>query len=251
MTTKDNWESMAKRYHAFVTDPLGYSRGIEMPAVLSVLPFLSGKRVLDLGCGSGRFAFEFLKGHPKSILGIDFSENMIELAQSDPRSASKQVLFRVGDISHMPEVKSGCVDLVFSSTVLHFIKDLSSAINEMHRVLTEEGICVLSLIHPAFAAHYPRSTAEGVERDWVFRYLDRSKRAYTQPWMSTTSNELCESHHHTLGDYYKAIKMAGFVLEDLFEPEPPEAWRAINPQKYYAYIKKPTYLILKLKKPGG
>lgn len=251
MTTKDNWESMAKRYHAFISDPLGYSRGIEMPAVLSVLPALNGKRVLDLGCGSGRFAFEFLKDTPESILGIDFSEKMIELARKNPKSVSKQMVFKVGDISHIPEVETGTIDLVFSSTVLHFIKELRPVLSEMYRVLSEGGLCVLSLIHPAFAAHYPRGTADGIEGDWVFRYLDRSMRAYTQPWMSSKTNELCKSYHHTLGDYFKAIKMAGFTLEDLYEPEPPEAWQFINPQKYYAYIKKPTYLILKLKKIGG
>lgn len=38
------------------------------------------KSILDIGCGSGRYCFEFLK-HGKNVTGIDLSEEMLKLAQ--------------------------------------------------------------------------------------------------------------------------------------------------------------------------
>ncbi|MFC1631613.1 class I SAM-dependent methyltransferase [Candidatus Omnitrophota bacterium] len=42
---------------------------------------LSGKSVLDIGCGSGRYSIEFAKRGAQQVLGIDFSENMLSLAR--------------------------------------------------------------------------------------------------------------------------------------------------------------------------
>lgn len=43
---------------------------------------IKGKTVLDVGCGSGRYALEFAKRGADKIVGIDFAEAMIELAQN-------------------------------------------------------------------------------------------------------------------------------------------------------------------------
>ena len=49
--------------------------------ILSILPNdLSGKRVLDAGCGPGQFSIE-LAQRGASVLGIDISSNLIEIAK--------------------------------------------------------------------------------------------------------------------------------------------------------------------------
>ncbi|MBU1871627.1 MAG: class I SAM-dependent methyltransferase [Candidatus Omnitrophica bacterium] len=42
--------------------------------------YIQGKSVLDIGSGSGRYSIEFAKRRAKSVVGIDFSENMLKLA---------------------------------------------------------------------------------------------------------------------------------------------------------------------------
>jgi ubiquinone/menaquinone biosynthesis C-methylase UbiE len=41
---------------------------------------LSGKSVLDVGCGSGRYALEFARRGAEKIVGIDYAQAMIDLA---------------------------------------------------------------------------------------------------------------------------------------------------------------------------
>jgi 2-polyprenyl-3-methyl-5-hydroxy-6-metoxy-1,4-benzoquinol methylase len=43
---------------------------------------LEGKSILDVGCGSGRYALEFARRGADRIIGIDYAQEMIELAKS-------------------------------------------------------------------------------------------------------------------------------------------------------------------------
>ncbi|RMD86288.1 MAG: class I SAM-dependent methyltransferase [Calditrichaeota bacterium] len=42
---------------------------------------VEGKKILDIGCGSGRFCIPLAKNGAEKVVGIDFAENMIQLAQ--------------------------------------------------------------------------------------------------------------------------------------------------------------------------
>jgi 2-polyprenyl-3-methyl-5-hydroxy-6-metoxy-1,4-benzoquinol methylase len=48
---------------------------------------LEGKRVLDIGCGSGRYAVRFAQEGAAEVVGIDLSRRMLELAEAHARSA--------------------------------------------------------------------------------------------------------------------------------------------------------------------
>ena len=50
----------------------------EKPALFSLSPDLSGKAVLDLGCGYGENCAEFKARGASAVLGIDISEKMLE-----------------------------------------------------------------------------------------------------------------------------------------------------------------------------
>jgi len=54
--------------------------------VLEILAPFDGRRILDVGCGSGRYAVEFASRGADRVLGIDFSVNMIELARQSARA---------------------------------------------------------------------------------------------------------------------------------------------------------------------
>ena len=42
---------------------------------------IHGKRILDIGCGSGRYCIELAKRKPDIVKGIDFSENALDIAR--------------------------------------------------------------------------------------------------------------------------------------------------------------------------
>ncbi len=65
--------------------------------VALLLP-LDGKRVLDVGCGSGRFCLEYARNRASHVLGVDFAEGMIEIADQLAKDAGldKVCEYRVG-----------------------------------------------------------------------------------------------------------------------------------------------------------
>ena len=66
----------------------GRAMYVRMDAALELVsPRLTGLHVLDIGCGSGRFAFELLAGGAERVVGIDVSPAAIEAADARRRQA--------------------------------------------------------------------------------------------------------------------------------------------------------------------
>lgn len=52
-----NWDEMARVYEDFTEKDDSYSYAIEWPCIQKMLPPLNNKRILDLGCSTGRYSF--------------------------------------------------------------------------------------------------------------------------------------------------------------------------------------------------
>ena len=60
-----------------------------------------GKRVLDVGCGTGNFAKEVSKNNAKYVLGIDYAEEAIKIAQKNNKQ--KNLEFKKLDVNELNE----------------------------------------------------------------------------------------------------------------------------------------------------
>lgn len=250
---KAEWNSMAAAYELFNNAPDSYSYTIEWPCVQSLLPALRGKTILDFGCGTGIFTFLLEKYEPSKIVGIDLSEEMLKIAVAKGRERHSSAQFLPGDAGRLASYFDEGFDLVFSSTTTHYLTNLSELFENIRRVLKEEGTCILSIIHPVYSAQYPLAHGNTFPSDeeWVVRYLDKSNRAYIQPWIEYNDafeNRLSRSYHYTFSDYVNAILQAGLKIQEIREPLPPEAWKTASPARYESYIETPVYMILKLSK---
>ena len=59
----------------------------EIPALFSMMPDLTGKRVLDLGCGFGEHCMRCIRQGAEKVVGIDISEKMLEVARKEHSDA--------------------------------------------------------------------------------------------------------------------------------------------------------------------
>ena len=248
---RECWNSEAAAYEAFNSAPDSYSRTIERPCIQGLLPELKGKAVLDLGCGTGIFTFLLEQFAPAELVGLDLSEGMLEIAREKARKQGSMAQFVQGDASHASERLGRRFDLVFSSTMTHYIADLDGLFADIARCLQPDGRCILSVIHPVYSAQYPIGRGDRFPEDdeWTVRYLDRRERAYIQPWIEYNDeceNRLSRSVHHTFGDYVGAIVGAGLRLCGVHEPMPPEEWKKHCPGRYEGFIETPTYMILEI-----
>lgn len=96
-----------------------------------------GDTVVDLGSGAGNdcFVARRLTGASGKVIGIDFTEAMIEKARSNAEKVGfNNVEFRFGDIEKMP-LTSNVADVVISNCVLNLVPDKQKVFAEIFRVL--------------------------------------------------------------------------------------------------------------------
>lgn len=100
-----------------------------------------GDTVLDLGSGAGNDCFiaRAMVGKSGRIIGVDFTEAMIEKAVKNAAKLNyANVEFLLGDIENLP-LDSNLIDVVISNCVLNLVPDKNKAFSEIFRVLKPGG----------------------------------------------------------------------------------------------------------------
>ncbi len=100
-----------------------------------------GNTVIDLGSGAGNdcFVARAITGEAGKVIGIDFTEKMIEKARINAEKLNfHNVEFRLGDIEHMP-VSANIADVVVSNCVLNLVPNKYNVLKDVYRVLKPGG----------------------------------------------------------------------------------------------------------------
>ena len=204
---------------------------------------VSGKTVIDIGCGEGRFC-RLLSDLGAEVTGIDLTEALIERARI---IGSDRETYLVGDAETLEGVGDESFDLAVSYIVLVDLLDYRRSIREAYRVLRPGGRFIVCNIHPM------RSAAMNTD-GWI---SDRARKLF-YPVDNYTEEGLREflwwrgpfiQVHRTLSSYVSAFLEAGFVLEALQEPVPSEEQLAQHPN-FDDEHRVPNFIMYVLKKPS-
>ncbi|MBL7849612.1 MAG: arsenite methyltransferase [Cyclobacteriaceae bacterium] len=101
----------------------------------------AGDTVVDLGSGAGNdcFVARSLTGPSGRVIGVDFTDRMIERARENARKMGfSNVEFRQGDIENLP-LGGGVADVVVSNCVFNLVPNKKQAFAETFRVLKPGG----------------------------------------------------------------------------------------------------------------
>jgi SAM-dependent methyltransferase len=227
------FDRLADAYAARI-DTKAHNAFYDRPAVLSLLPAVAGKRVLDAGCGPGVYA-EWLVGRGAHVVGLDVSQRMAERAR---RRLRDQASFVRADLGWpLAFLASGSFDLVLSALALDYVRDWAAAFREFFRVLREPGHLVFSAGHPLdeFHDHHPHGNYFDVERvDYEWRGFGAPVRVpyYRRP----------------LGEMLDPLLGAGFCLERLLEPRPVPQFREQDPADYAKLMRRPGFICFRARK---
>ena len=108
---------------------------------------IKGKRCLDVGTGTGEIAFHVARtaGEGSTVVGVDITPRMLELAERKERDLglSVKIDWQVGDALDL-QFPDGSFDLVTSGYMLRNVCDIQKAVCEMHRVLAPGGKVVVA-----------------------------------------------------------------------------------------------------------
>ena len=178
------WEDRARRFAAEGDGlaavcaygmPGFYNRAIHFTQRLALAPWLrvdAGTRVLDVGCGVGRWS-RLLAARGAEVTGVDLSPTMIGEARRRAAAAGLEgrCRFLVQDSAALDA--GGPFDLVLGVTVLQHILDpqaLRAAVERIARHVAPRGRIVLLEAAPtAFADHCDSTVFEARQRDVYLR----------------------------------------------------------------------------------
>lgn len=157
---------------------------------------LGGKRVLDVGCGKGRFARVLQSENPEAeIWGLDLSEAMLSYVPAPIHT-------RAGSMTELP-FPDGHFDCAYATESLEHAVEIKRAVDEMCRVVKPEGKLV---IIDKNAHHFGRLATPEWERWFERRQLERLLARH------------CREVHSRPISYWEDVKPDGMFL----------AWTAIK-----------------------
>ncbi|HEV7721363.1 MAG TPA: methyltransferase domain-containing protein [Iamia sp.] len=196
----------------------------EWPVLRSLLPPVAGRRVVDLGCGFGRFARWAASEGAAAVVGFDLSTNMLDRARADT-PASVPVTYAQVDLDQLA-LDPGTVDLAYSSLTLHYLADLPRFLGVVHDGLAPGGALVFSAEHPILTAPSHPDFVDGpTGRVWPLdRYLDEGP--YTTDWLA----EGVRKQHRTVATYVNDLIEAGFAIDRMEEWSPSAAQVEARPE---------------------
>jgi ubiquinone/menaquinone biosynthesis C-methylase UbiE len=119
---------------------------------------VAGKVVVDIGCGTGRHWDSLLSRQPCQLHGVDTSAEM--LARLRMRYPDARLHRRTG--TRIGEFGDGCVDLVVSTLMLGYARDLRDELREWTRLLRLGGEIIVTEFHP-------EALRQGMMRTFVHR----------------------------------------------------------------------------------
>ena len=159
---------------------------------------LSGKQILEGGCGAG-YGIEVMSEYfqPSEYFAFDLNKGMVARSQAKVKSKGLPVKVFQGDITaiHLPAEK---FDAVFIFTVLHHEKNWRVALSEINRVLKPNGLLLINEINN-------RSL------NWFERYAKVYHPKSARFTWKTFRNELAQAGFSILREYLFLQDLGFFV----------------------------------------
>jgi ubiquinone/menaquinone biosynthesis C-methylase UbiE len=118
-----------------------------------------GRRILDVGCGTGTAEVKLsrLRLTQIDLVAVDLLPDRVLVAQAAARAHNMEARFAAADACALP-FASGSFDSVFCVAVLQHIGDVRKAVSEMARVTRAEGRIVA--VEPDNSARYFYSSVD-------------------------------------------------------------------------------------------
>ena len=238
---KAEWEDMAEewiRLHGEGKDEL---REVVLDGwMLDAAGDVSGLKMIDLGCGEGRFTRMLAKSGAR-VTGVDLCRPLIEYAESHRIGDETYLIADMEDLDGVPDNE---FDLAISYVSLVDVLDMQRAISAAFRVMRRGARFVVCNVHPMRMASIGWIRQGDVKLHYpVDNYFDESARE-----LRFRDGKPLTNFHRTLETHAMAFLDAGFEIEAIREPKPTQEQAEEHPN-IGDVLRVPNFIIFVLRKP--
>ncbi|MCY1143180.1 methyltransferase domain-containing protein [Actinoplanes sp. Pm04-4] len=199
------WNEVAGQYAEHITGVGDSFYRRLSPLLWKTLGDISGRSVLDLGCGHGWLG-EQLRSAGAVVTGIDGSAALLERAARN----YPDIHFVEHDLTAGLPQPLQEYHAVVAHMVLMDVPELDNLVQDVRASLVDRGPFVFSILHPSFFSHEPvEDSGERYRR--VTGYLDHERR-----WITSFGGH--HHYHRPLSWYFDLLTRHGFTVTALHEP---------------------------------
>lgn len=203
---KKSWDTMADTWFGTTALPT-YGCLIPTEDELKLFPDLRGKKVLDIGCGSGHSLKWCGDNGASELWGLDISTKQVENA----RKLLSMNQYESKLFSSPMETNFGLpaeyFDVVYSIYAIGWTVDLQQTFNNIASYLKKDGVFIFSWDHPFMQC------VEVKDNTMVFEgcYFNESDFSYNLRGNTVTMKS------RKLSTYINALAKSGFMIEQVVE----------------------------------
>lgn len=217
-----------------------HRNGLLDEPMLALCGEVTGLRVLDCGCGEGRFCRMLVERGAEYVLGVDLCPPMIDAARE---CQSSRDAYRVADVQDLHFLEDGSFELAISYLNQCDLPDFAQNNREVYRVLKNGGRFIVANLHPmrSATAGWCRNTAGEKQHVMLDDYFDEGERHWRMMGVAFTN------FHRSLSTYVDSYLRSGFSIERIVEP-------TVTPQSLEQYpelddeLRVPNFIIFVLRK---
>jgi len=209
---KQEWVDLAPSWIKEAREGANANRtGLLDRPMLEACGDVDGLRVLECGCGEGRFCRMLLERGAAHVLGLDLCAPMIEAARE---MQSERDEYRVADVQDLSFLGDDTFDLAVSYLNQCDLPDFDANNREVFRILKPGGRFIVANLHPMRSAVGDwHRTADGTKLHVVLdHYFEEGQRIWRMMGGEVTN------FHRSLSTYLRSFMNAGFSIVGVIEP---------------------------------
>lgn len=209
-----------ERYQQLRENPISMNEVVEKPTMFSLLPDLTDKKVLDLGCGTGVHLAHYLQLGARKVVGLDLSELMLKQAQTSLAQnwkASQAFLLYCLPMEQLDKIADHNFDVVTSSFAFHYIEDFADLLAKISAKMTAYGTLIFSQEHPIVTCYKTGYRWEKNEQKQQVAYrlnYYRDEGERDRIWFK----QAFKTYHRTIATIFNQLIQAGFEIVQVEEP---------------------------------
>jgi len=236
-TNTEFWDSIGSEFLGVTALPCwgGY---LPTEDKLNALGNLTGKSVLELGCGNGRSLEYVNKNGAKELWGLDISEKQVEKTESYLKSKEINAELVCSPMENECGLPESHFDIVYSVYGVGWSTNLDKTFKAVNRYLKKDGLFVFGWSHPI---HKCVSLEDG---KFIF-----SNSYFNEEWYcADMSDKEIVLSNRMLSTYINSLARNGFMIEELIEETDKEKAKLSNKAFGKKALMMPTAFVIRARK---